>query len=232
MENKVPEEQFTSRVQKYHKKERPAKTPAEAAPPEKPENEEPQKEKPEKPIKKEKPVKDKPEKKPSAARGWVITILLAIVISLALRIFVFEIVLVDGDSMLPTLNSNQRVVVEKVSRYFDLPRRGEIVITRYPSLPGYYVKRLIGYPGDTVEIKDNTVILNGTPLQEPYIDPNQTYSDMAQTTVPDGFIFVMGDNRMKSLDSRSPSVGPVPVDDLLGEGLLVIWPFDEIRWLV
>jgi signal peptidase I len=162
----------------------------------------------------------------------VITILLAIVISLALRIFVFEIVLVDGDSMLPTLNSNQRVVVEKVSRYFSLPRRGEIVITRYPNLPGYYVKRLIGYPGDTVEIKDDAVILNGTPLQEPYTDPNESYADMPRITVPDGFIFVMGDNRVKSLDSRSASVGPVPIDELLGEGLLVIWPFDQIRWLV
>jgi type IV secretory pathway protease TraF len=86
--------------------------------------------------------------------------------------------------------------------------------------------------GAPVEIKDDAVILNGTPLQEPYTDPNESYADMPRITVPDGFIFVMGDNRVKSLDSRSASVGPVPIDELLGEGLLVIWPFDQIRWLV
>lgn len=218
MENKVPEEQFTSRVQKFHKKEIPAETPAEAPAPQKPE--------------KGKPVKEKPEKNPSSAKGWVITILLAIVISLALRIFVFEIVLVDGDSMLPTLNSSQRVVVEKVSRYFGLPARGEIVITRYPNMPGYYVKRLIGYPGDTVEIKDSVVYLNGSALKEDYLGAGQAYGDMPLLTVPDGTVFVMGDNRAKSLDSRAASIGPVPIDYLLGDGLLVIWPFDQIHLLV
>ena len=213
MENKVPEEeQFTSRVQKYHKKEFPAEAMTKVAPP-------------------QKPIKEKPEKTPSAARGWVVTILLAIVISLALRIFVFEIVLVDGDSMLPTLNSSQRVVVEKISRYFGLPPRGEIVITRYPNMPGYYVKRLIGYPGDTIEIKDSVVYLNGEALQEDYLSPGQAYADMPQITVPDGTVFVMGDNRAKSLDSRAASIGPVPVDYLLGDGLMVIWPFDQIQLL-
>ncbi len=223
MENKVPEEQFTSRVQKYHKKDFPAEIQTETPPP--PPSEE------EKKPKKEKRKKGKPEKTQSAARGWVITILLAIVISLALRIFVFEIVLVDGDSMLPTLNSSQRVVVEKVSRYFGLPERGEIVITRYPNMPGYYVKRLIGYPGDTIEIKDNAVILNGEVLDEDYLSPDQTYADMPALTVPDGTVFLLGDNRAKSLDSRAESVGPIPVDYLLGDGLMVIWPFNQIHLL-
>jgi signal peptidase I len=217
MENKVPEEQFASRVQKYHKKQTPVEPQVEAAPPPEPEEEEPEKE--------------KKQKKSSTARSWVITIVLAVIISLGLRIFVFEIVLVDGDSMLPTLNSSQRVVVEKVSRYFHLPARGEIVITRYPNMPGYYVKRLIGYPGDTVEIKDSTVYLNGEPLTEDYLSEGITYDDMAEITVPENTVFVMGDNRSKSLDSRAASVGPIPIDYILGDGLLVIWPFDQIHLL-
>jgi len=217
MENKVPDEQFTSRMQRYHKKETPAEVPTEAPPPPKP--------------KEKKPKKEKTDRPGSTARGWIITILLAIVISLALRIFVFEIVLVDGDSMLPTLNSSQRVVVEKVSRYFHMPERGDIVIARYPNMPGYYVKRLIGYPGDTVEIKDGVVYINGTALQENYLEPGKTYSDMAAVTVPEGNVFLMGDNRAQSLDSRAASVGSIPIDYLLGDGVLVIWPFDQIHFL-
>lgn len=220
MENKVPGENLPSRVQKYHKKDVPPEIPTILAP------------KPEKPqkIKKSAAPRDESDKG-SGAKSWVITILLAIVISLALRIFVFEIVMVDGDSMLPTLNSNQRVVVEKVSRYFGLPDRGEIIITKYPNMPGYYVKRLIGYPGDTIKITDNVVYINDAPLQEDYLDPALSYADMAQTTVPEGTVFVMGDNRPKSLDSRSASIGSVPIADILGDGLLVIWPLGQIHTL-
>jgi len=220
MENKVPGEEMPSRVQKYHKKDIPPEIPTILAP------------KPEKPQKIKKSAAPRDEtSKGSGARSWVITILLAIVISLALRIFVFEIVMVDGDSMLPTLNSNQRVVVEKVSRYFNLPERGEIIITKYPNMPGYYVKRLIGYPGDIIKIADNVVYVNDAPLQEDYLDPTQTYADMVQTTVPEGTVFVMGDNRPKSLDSRSASIGPVPIEDILGDGILVIWPLNQIHTL-
>lgn len=219
MENKVPDESLPSRVQKYHTRDVPPEVPSILAP------------KPEKPQKNKKSVPRDESNKGSGARSWIITILLAIVISLALRVFVFEIVMVDGDSMLPTLNSSQRVVVDKVSRYFGLPARGEIIITKYPNMPGYYVKRLIGYPGDIIKIQDSVVYVNDAPLQEDYLDPAQTYADMAQTTVPDGTVFVMGDNRSKSLDSRTASIGPIPIENILGDGILVIWPFSQIHAL-
>jgi signal peptidase I len=216
--NTVPDDQIPSRVQKYHKKNVPSDEPTILTPPKEP--------------RKKKPASTRDERpKSSGAKGWIITIILAIVISLALRIFVFEIVMVDGDSMLPTLNSDQRVVVEKVSRYFGLPARGDIIITKYPNMPGDYVKRLIGSPGDLIEIKSNVVYVNGSPLQENYLDPSQTYADMAQKTVPAGTVFVMGDNRPKSLDSRSASIGPIPEGYLLGRGLFIIWPFDQIHIL-
>lgn len=219
MENNVPDENLPSRVQKYHKKTVPPEISSISVP------------EPEKPQKNKKSPRRDESNRGSGARGWIITILLAIVISLVLRIFVFEIVMVDGDSMLPTLNSTQRVVVDKVSRYFGLPERGEIIITKYPNMPGYYVKRLIGYPGDIIKIENNVVYVNDAPLQENYLDPAQAYADMAQTTVPEGTVFVLGDNRAKSLDSRSESIGPVPTSDILGNGILVIWPLDQIHVL-
>lgn len=219
MESKVPDDRLPSRVQKYHKKNVPPENSTILAP------------EPEKPQKSKKSAPPDKSNKGSGARSWVITILLAIVISLALRIFVFEIVMVDGDSMLPTLNSSQRVVVDKVSRYFGLPERGEIIITKYPNMPGYYVKRLIGFPGDVVKIQDNVVYVNDAPLKEDYLDPAQSYADMAQVTVPDGTVFVIGDNRPKSLDSRSESIGPIPIENILGNGILVIWPLGQIHVL-
>ncbi len=233
-DNAVHEERTMTRLQKYHKKDVPSISPDEIAPPEKTSR-----------LSKQTVItkinatpktkaknKIKKEKKSSAAKGWVVTILLAIIISLALRIFVLEIVMVDGDSMTPTLNSDQRVVVDKVSRYFSLPQRGQIVVTKYPDMSGYYVKRLVGLPGDIIEIKRNIIYVNGSPLQENYLPAGQQIADMGQTTVPVGTIFVVGDNRSVSLDSRSPLVGPVLLDNYLGNAFLVIWPLDEIRPLI
>lgn len=230
MEDNARQEQPTmSRLQKYHKKDVPSIALTVIAPPEERTS---RLKKPTAKIKYEKPaaVKSKVQYRArSAARGWIIIILLAVIVSLALRIFVFEIVMVDGDSMTPTLGPDQRVVVDKVSRYFNLPTRGQIVVTKYPDMAGYYVKRLIGLPGDIIEIKHNQIIVNGTPLQEGYLPEGQAVADMGQTTVPVGTIFVVGDNRSVSLDSRSPLVGPVSTDNLLGNAMLVIWPLDQIH---
>ncbi len=162
--------------------------------------------------------------------GWVLSITLAIAAALLIRAFVFEIILVDGDSMLPTLHSDERVAIEKVSRYGGLPDRGDIVIVEYPNLTGTYVKRTIGLPGETVEVKDSTVYINGQPLSEPYVSSDK-YQDMAPVVVPEDHIFVMGDNRAHSLDSRTTYIGPISKDALIGHGLFVIWPFDSMRWI-
>jgi signal peptidase I len=222
-DNTIQGERIMTRLQKYHKKDVTSITPSSIAPPERTSR----RSKP--PAKSKIKIKNK---KSTAAKGWVVTILLAIIISLALRIFVFEIVKVDGDSMMPTLDSEQRVVVDKVSRYFNLPYRGQIVVTKYPNMAGYYVKRLIGLPGDIIEIKHNAIYVNGSPLQENYLPAGLTIADMQQTTVPVGTIFVVGDNRSVSLDSRSPLIGPVSTENLLGNALLVIWPVNEIHTLL
>ena len=163
--------------------------------------------------------------------SWVICILTAVVVALLLRLFVFELVLVDGPSMQPTLYSNQTVVVEKCSKYFGNLDRGQIIIVRYPNREGAFVKRIVGLPGDVLEVKDGSLYRNGERQEEPYILEQEIRYDMAPVTVPPNHYFVMGDNRNDSQDSHSPSVGPIPYDNVIGHALCVIWPISDWRGL-
>jgi signal peptidase I len=167
----------------------------------------------------------KAEKKDSGW-GWIVSIAIAIAIAVLVRTFVFEPIRVDGESMLPTLHSHQSLGVEKVSRYFGLPKRGEIVIVHFPKSDDAFVKRVIGLPGETVEFRGSTVYINGEPLTEDYTS-KESYNDMDPVIVPAGTIFVMGDNRANSQDSRY--VGPIKEDQIIGRALFIIWPLNEIR---
>ena len=179
---------------------------------------------------KRKPVRAIPrtESKARAVWGWIISIIAAIIIAFVVRAFFFEIILVDGESMLPTLQSDERLAVEKVSRYFGLPEYGDIIIVHYPNMDGTYVKRVIGLPGDTLEVKDSTVYRNGEPLSETYIS-SDPYADMDAVTVPEDTVLVMGDNRAHSLDSRTAYIGPIDKDEIVGHATFVIWPFDRMH---
>ncbi len=172
--------------------------------------------------------KSKAQHRRREALGWILSIVIAVAAAILVRTFVFEIILVDGESMYPTLYTNERVAIEKVTRYGGMPERGDIIIVEYPGMTGTYVKRAIGLPGDTVEVKDSTVYINGQPLSEDYVNP-EPYADMAPVTVPEEHVFVMGDNRAHSLDSRTEYIGPISHDAILGHGLFVIWPFDNIH---
>lgn len=167
--------------------------------------------------------------KSRAIWGWVISIIAAVAIAFIVRTFFFEIIMVDGESMLPTLQSDEKLAVEKVSRYFNLPEHGDIIIVHYPNMSGTYVKRVIALPGETVEVKDSTVYLNGEPLSEPYINSEEPYIDMAPVTVPEDTVFVMGDNRAHSLDSRTSYIGPIARSEIVGHATYVIWPLDNIH---
>lgn len=161
--------------------------------------------------------------------SWILSIGLAIAAALLIRAFVFEIILVDGESMYPTLYTDERVAIEKVTRYSRMPERGEIIIVEYPQMEGTYVKRAIGLPGETVEVKDSIVYIDGVPLQEDYINKEDPYADMAPVLVDDDYVFVMGDNRAHSLDSRTSYIGPIAQDAIIGHALFVIWPLDNIH---
>ncbi len=167
--------------------------------------------------------------KSRAIWGWVISIVAAVVIALLVRTFLFEIIMVDGDSMYPTLLNDEKLAVEKVSRYFGLPKHGDIIIVHYPDREGTYVKRVMGLPGDVIEVKDSIVYVNGQAMSEPYINSAEPYRDMEAITVPEDSVFVMGDNRANSLDSRTEYIGAIAQDQIVGHAMYVIWPLDRMH---
>lgn len=194
---------------------------------------------------------------------WVYTIVIAIVIAMLIKGFVFDIVRVDGSSMFPTLKNNDRLIVTKLGYE---PEQGDIIIldSTYKnreeyfdtlaaqegkdelssmskfiksfSLPDdlkkkYYVKRVIALPGQTVDLHDGKVYVDGQQLEESYY--NGTTSSIDPTvhfpiTVEDDMVFVMGDNRPRSKDSRSSELGQVPYEAILGKSQIRIWPLNTI----
>ena len=161
------------------------------------------------------------------AKDWAISILIALVIAFVIRYFIVELYLVDGPSMRPTLQSAERLVVNKFIYRFRAPERGEILVFRYPKDPSRdFIKRVIAVPGDTIEIKDGRVFVNQQLMNEPYI-LSKTRGDYPLTTIPEGHIFVMGDNRNNSEDSRFADVGFVPYELVKGKAMMVFWPWDQ-----
>ncbi len=164
-------------------------------------------------------------------KDWVISIAIAIVLALFIRHFIVELYVVDGPSMEPTLWTNERLVVNKFIYDFTKPKRGQVIVFEYPKDHSRnFVKRVIAIPGDTIQIKDDHVFLNGKMLSEPYI-LNNTLGNYPLTKIPPGHIFVMGDNRNNSEDSRFSDVGFVPYNLIEGQAVLVFWPLDKFHVL-
>ena len=165
------------------------------------------------------------------AKDWAISILIALVLAFVIRYFIVELYMVDGPSMRPTLQSAERLVVNKFIYRFRAPERGEILVFRYPKDPSRdFIKRVIAVPGDTIEIKDGRVFVNQQLMNEPYI-LSKTRGDYPLTTIPEGHIFVMGDNRNNSEDSRFADVGFVPYELVKGKAMMVFWPWDQKKTL-
>jgi len=170
-----------------------------------------------------------PEDKPKGGeiRRFVLdlleTLLLAVILFLVINA-VSARVRVDGFSMIPTLENGEFILVNRLAYKFAEPKRGEIIVFRSPIVPDEdLIKRVIGIPGDEVEIYDGQVIVNGTVLNEPYIAASPIYSGNWQ--VVDGYLFVLGDNRNDSSDSHS--WGLVPMQNVVGRSILIYWPFDQ-----
>jgi len=138
---------------------------------------------------------------------------------------------IDGPSMQPTLNSGEVLMVNRLAYTFSLPERGHIVVFHSPLDPSFdYIKRVIGIPGDTIEIREQTIYVNGTRLREPYL-----LDKCSVTACFDGFwqldmdeYFLMGDNRNLSYDSRA--FGAVQFNQILGQAVLRYAPFDRLHW--
>jgi signal peptidase I len=159
------------------------------------------------------------------------SVIIAIIAAMLIITFVFETVKVDGYSMNPTLNDNDRLIVEKVTFYFRQPDAGDIVVIKYPAnIEEKFIKRVVATEGDKVKIEKNTLYINNVPQQEEYI-MEDTMFDFAEVTVPAATIFVMGDNRNNSRDSRYPDVGFVSNSLVVGRAVLRIYPFSDFRLL-
>ncbi len=145
--------------------------------------------------------------------------------------YVIQRTIVDGPSMENTLHDGENLLVEKISyRLGNLERFDVIVFYPYGrEFKEYYVKRVIGLPGETIQIKENKIYINGEELKEEYGKNDLSYEGIAwdAITIGEDEIFVLGDNREVSLDSRYEEVGLVSLDDIGGKVLLRIWPFNK-----
>lgn len=158
--------------------------------------------------------------------------LIAILIVAPIRIFIAQPFIVSGASMEPTFHSNEYLIVDQLSYRFEDPQRGEVIIFKYPKNPStFFIKRIIGLPGETVEIRDgkvfikNEMILDGFPIEEPYL--KEETSDTLTTTLGENEYFVLGDNRKHSSDSRI--WGPLDRKFIVGKTFVRLLPITEIK---
>lgn len=165
---------------------------------------------------------------------WVIHMVLAILVGLFIVTFVAQRTIVDGNSMYPTLNDGDQLIVEKISPRLGKLKRGDVVTVYIPEFleegKDFVVKRIIALENDTVEIKDGKVFVNGEEIQEDYINGNTTEEvdpRYSKVTVPKDCVYLLGDNRMphSSLDSRS--IGPVNKKKIMGKVIYRFYPFNK-----
>lgn len=177
---------------------------------------------------------DKPAEKPHSRLktilSYAICMLLSFLLAVAIRTWVITPTHIAGTSMLPNLTADDRIVLSPLPYIFGEPERGDIVVFPAPDIPVedsiYYVKRVIALPGEHIQILRGTVYINDEKLEEPYLDDPYTEGTI-DTIVPDGHVFVMGDNRDVSHDSRDLGVSCVPIVDIRGKALWRIYPFDS-----
>ena len=167
--------------------------------------------------------------------SWILTLGSAVVIALLIRTFLFEPIRVDGQSMCDTLQNNEIMLVTKPEYLLGQPQDGDVIICKYPGRTENFVKRLMGVPGDTIEVINNVVYRNGEALDEPYLTPARNddgFSMEAITLGPDQY-FVMGDNRDNSHDSRNYYGYGKPAtltrSQIIGHVRCVMFPFNVVR---
>lgn len=169
----------------------------------------------------------------SEIREYIEALLISVVLALLIITFVAQSFLVEGSSMEPSLHHGQRLMVEKISYRFGQPKRGEVVVFKYPGdRRRKFIKRVIGLPGDEILIKNGFLHINGVRMEEDFINgPTYgTYSapSYGPVLVPNDHYFVLGDNRRNSDDSRYPDVGFVPKKEFVGRALFIYWPLTQI----
>jgi signal peptidase I len=157
------------------------------------------------------------------------TIVPAILIALLINLFMAQATRVYGQSMEPNLHTDERVIVEKISYHFHAPRRGDVVVLRVSEQSSeLLIKRVVGLPGDQVEIHNGNVLINGKPLAEPYLRL-PTSGQFGPIDIPPLHVFVLGDNRGFSNDSRS--FGTVALNEIVGKAWFAYWPPGQLGFI-
>lgn len=162
----------------------------------------------------------------SWVRGFLGVLLVALLLAVVFRAFFLTSFMIDGESMLATLHHEERVLVNNLVFHLRTPERGEIVVFDDPDGTEPVVKRIVASPGEIVEMREGLVYLNGTPLPEPYLTYRGSDS-FEPMKVPTAHVFVLGDNRPVSSDSRH--FGPVSISALWGKVTMVYWPPSQVR---
>jgi signal peptidase I len=167
---------------------------------------------------------------PAAALSWLRDLMLSVVLAVIVILFLYQPVKVEGTSMMPGLVDQERIFINKFVYRFGLAdiTRGDTVVFWFPQdTSKSYIKRVIGIPGDTVEVANGTVLVNGEPLTEPYVpDEYRDRTSAARHRLEPDEYFVLGDHRSSSNDSRT--WGTVPRRYIYGKAVFVYWPIDRM----
>ena len=167
------------------------------------------------------------------SKDWIISIGIAVAAVLIIRAYIAEIYAVDGNSMEPVLQNNERIIVNKFVYHFKPLQRGDIVVFKYPSNPNHeFIKRVVAKAGDTLQIADGNVYINGQRINEPYVlEEMKTNNDYPRTIIPANSIFVMSDHRNNSEDSRFANLDMISCDSIKGKVAFLAWPLTKMRSL-
>lgn len=168
---------------------------------------------------------------------WIKALVIAVLLALLIRTFLFAPFIVQGESMETTLHNHEKLVVNKAIYFIRDPKPGEIVVFHADATRDY-IKRVIAVAGDRVEMKNDQLLVNGKVVEEPYLERKEerakeqgelhfTY-DFPPVEVPQGHLFVMGDNRLNSEDSRV--IGPIEVSTVVGRAEFTFWPISQTRF--
>lgn len=176
-------------------------------------------------------------KKKNEVWEWIKALLIAGILAIVIRNFVFAPYLVEGLSMMPNLENNERLIVNKFVYFLHTPQPGEIVVF-HATASKDYIKRVIATAGQTVEVRNDTLYIDGKVKEEPYLAQYRANAkaegvpltdDFGPVKVPTGQIFAMGDNRRNSTDSRY--IGPVDLSKVVGRADIIMWPLKKIKVL-
>lgn len=155
------------------------------------------------------------------------SVAIAVILAVVIRFFLFQPFYIPSGSMEPTLKPGDRIIVNKLIYRYSQPKRGDIIVFKYPRDPQRdFIKRVVGLPGETIEIKDSIVYINNNEIPQPFLPPGLQFGSFGPVEIPEGSYFMMGDNRNNSEDSRV--WGTLPSENIVGKAMFIYWPLSRI----